>query len=57
MGEVKDLMKNYIQLPAKDGYETVKNQLDPQSVIAAYPKEPKNRHKSNMEMVKVTGGS
>ena len=26
-GEVKDLIKNYIQLPAKDGYEAVKNQL------------------------------
>ena len=26
-GEVKDLIKNYIQLPAKDGYEAAKNQL------------------------------
>ena len=38
-GEVKDLIKNYIQLPAKDGYEAAKNQLyqlygDPHRVIA-----------------------
>ena len=26
-GEVKDLIKNYIQLPAKDGYKAAKNQL------------------------------
>ena len=26
-GEVKDLIKNYIQLPAKDGYEAAKNLL------------------------------
>ena len=26
-GEMKGLIKNYIQLPAKDGYEAAKNQL------------------------------
>ena len=46
-GEVKDLIKNYIQLPAKDGYEAAKNQLyqlnvDPHRVIAAYRKEIKH---------------
>ena len=40
-GELKDVIKNYIQLPAKDGYEAAKNQLyqlhgDPHRVIAAY---------------------
>ena len=46
-GEVKDLIKNYIQLPAKDRYEAAKNQLyqlygDPHIVIAAYWKEIKH---------------
>ena len=46
-GEVKDLIKNYIQFPAKDGYEATKNQLyhlyrDPHRVIAAYWKEIKH---------------
>lgn len=47
-GEVKDLIKTYIQLPAKDDYEAIKNQLyqiydDPQGVIADYEKEIKHR--------------
>ena len=46
-GEVKDLIKNYIQLPAKDGHEAAKNQLyqlygDPHRIIAAYWKEIKH---------------
>ena len=37
-GEVKDFIKNFIQLPAKDGYEAAKNQLyqlydDPHRVL------------------------
>ena len=45
-GEVKDLIKNYIQLPAKEGYETARNQLyqlygDPYRVTAACRKEIK----------------
>ena len=45
-GEVKDQVKNYIQLPVKDGYEAAKNQLyqlcgDPHRVIIAYWKEVK----------------
>ena len=43
---MKDLIKNYIQLPAKDGYGAAKNQLyqlygDPYRVIADYQKEIK----------------
>ena len=46
-GEMKDFIKNYIQLPAEDGYEAAKNQLyqlygDPHRVIAAYRKEIKH---------------
>ena len=46
-GKVKDLIKNYIQLPAKDGYKAAKNQLyqlygDPHRVIAACRKELKH---------------
>ena len=46
-GKVKDLIKNYIQLPAKDGYKAAKNQVyqlygDPHRVIAAYRKELKH---------------
>ena len=45
--EVKGLTKNYIQLPAKNGYEAAKNQLyqlycDPHRIIAAYWKEIKH---------------
>ena len=47
-GEVKHLIKTYIQLPAKDDYEAIKNQLyqiydDPHGVIADYEKEIKHR--------------
>ena len=43
---MKDLIKNYIQLPAKDGYGAAKNQLyqlsgDPHRVIVDYQKEIK----------------
>ena len=45
-GEVKEMVKNYIQLPPKEGYETAKQMMhklygDPHRVIAAYRKEIK----------------
>ena len=45
-GEVKEMVKNYIQLPPKEGYETAKQMMhklygDPHKVIAAYRKEIK----------------
>ena len=52
-GEVKNLIKNYIQFPAKDGYEAAKNQLyqlcgDPLRVIAAYQSEIKHWPQANV---------
>ena len=45
-GEVKEMVKNCVQLPPKEGYETVKQMMnklygDPHRVIAAYCKEIK----------------
>ena len=45
-GEVKEMVKNCIQLPPKEGYETEKEMMhklygDPHRVIAAYHKEIK----------------
>ena len=45
-GEVKEMVKSYIQLPPKEGYETAKQMMhklygDPHKVIAAYRKEIK----------------
>ena len=45
-GDVKEMVKNCIQLPPKEGYETTKQMMhklygDPQRVIAAYRKEIK----------------
>ena len=46
IGEVKEMLKNCIQLPPKEGYETAKQMMhklhgDPHRVIAAYHKEIK----------------
>ena len=43
-GEVKEMVKNYVQLPPKEGYETAKQMMhkvygDPHRVIAAYCKD------------------
>ena len=46
IGEVKEMLKNCIQLPPKEGYETAKQMMhklhgDPHRVIPAYHKEIK----------------
>ena len=47
-GEVKGMVKNFIQLPPKEGYKTVKQMMhklygDPRRIVAACCKEIKQR--------------
>ena len=56
-GEVKEMLKNCIQLPPKEGYENSKQMMhklygDPQRVITAYHKEIKQLPQIKKEMLK-----
>ena len=57
--EELDLTKNYIQIPAKDGYKEAKNQFyklhdDPHRINAAYSKEIDDGHKSGVGILRAT---
>ena len=53
-GKVKEMIKNGIQLPPKEGYETTKQMMDqfygvPNRAIAAYHKEMKQLQQIKLE--------